>query len=135
VTITYPEAEYMDENDPNYSKAGQTIVEEEPVYEEIEIVVENAYVIISNYALIKEEYPEIAFNNGEQVNLGMNKKWILNLHAKIYESKEAREADPDSNIHYEDRSIELGIVNDSIFNLAYGSLKNEKGFQELQHDI
>jgi len=135
VTITYPDAEYMNEEDPNYSKAGQTVIEEEPVYEQVEIVVENAYVVISNYALVKEEYVDSEWNNGEEVALGVNKKWIMNVHARIYESKEARETDPESYLHYEDRTLELGIVNDSIFNIAYGGLKNEVGFSELQDDI
>lgn len=135
VTITYPEAEFMAEDDPNLSKAGQTIEEEQQVMEEKEYVVENAYVVITNYSLLKDEYLASEWNNGVEIELGLNKTWAMNVHARIYESKEAREADPDSHVYYEDRRIELGTVNDTIFNIAYQGLKNQNGFQELQHDI
>lgn len=135
VKITYPEAEYMEEDDPNIGNAGQTIEVEQQVMTENVIVVENAYVVITNYALLKDEYLASEWNNGVEIELGLNKSWAMNVHARVYESKEAREADPNSHIYYEDRRIELGQVNDTIFNIAYQGLKNQDGFQELQHDI
>lgn len=136
VTITYPAAEDMGEGDPNIDKAGTTETIMEPVYEEIAEDIENTYVNIRNYAIVKSESLDFDYTDPENpVHIGLTRSWYLNVNFAVYASLEAKEEDPNDVLDYGDRSFDVPPGDRNIMQWAYEKLKNERGFSKLQNDL
>jgi hypothetical protein len=128
VEVTYPAPDIMSKEDPNYEFAGKTVVIQEPVMEDKETVFDDVYVIIRSYAITKFE-SDFMDTDGER--LGLLKNWTYNMRVSIYESKEARELNPENHIFEENISILIDSLKGDLFEQGYGLLKKEKNFQEL----
>jgi len=128
VEVTYPSPDIMSKEDPNYEFAGKTVVIQEPVMEDKEAVFDDVYVIIRSYAITKFE-SDFIDTDGER--LGLLKNWTYNMRVSIYESKEARELNPENHIFEENISILIDSLKGDLFEQGYGLLKKEENFQEL----
>jgi len=128
VEVTYPAPDIMSKEDPNYEFAGKTVVIQEPVMEDKEAVFDDVYVIIRSYAITKFE-SDFIDTDGER--LGLLKNWTYNMRVSIYESKEARELNPENHIFEENISILIDSLKGDLFEQGYGLLKKEENFQEL----
>jgi len=134
--ITYPSAEHMGEGDPNIDKAGTTETVTEPVYQEVAEDIENTYVNITNYAIIKNEaISQDDTDPDNLITLGLDKWWSMNVHYRVYASLEDKENDPSNYIDYGDRTFDLPPGDRNIMEWAYEQLKNEKGFNKLLNDL
>lgn len=136
VVITYPEADKMGEGDPNIDKAGTTETIMEPLYNEVAEDIENTYVNIRNYAIVKLESIDHDYTDPENpIALGLNRSWYVNVNFAVYESLEAKELDPNNVLDYGDRSFDVPPGDRNIMQWAYEKLRNEKGFSKLQNDL
>lgn len=128
VEVTYPAPDIMIKEDPNYEFAGKTVTIQEPLMENKEKVFENVYVIIRSYAITRFE-SDFLDTDGER--LGLLKNWTYNMRVSIYESKEARELNPENYIFEENISILIDSLKGDLFEQGYELLKKEENFQEL----
>ena len=126
VQITLPED--LDENNPDYELRGQTIDRELPNVDETITVYNDAYVQIISYMFYKRYIDEgTADTSGDDLT--------LDLHYRVYESKEVRDADGFNNFLHEDHILNQKITltrADDIRKLGYDLLKQQTA---LFHDI
>lgn len=95
--VTYPSN--LLQEDPNYSKRGQTILETFPLVTESSTTTENAYIVISNYNFYKFEE-----ENGE---------YLFDIIFYVYENKEAYLNDKQNYIFIDDSIGELRSIESS----------------------
>lgn len=128
IEITYPEADKMSPEDPNFEKAGQTETIQEPVAETKTEVIEDVYVVIRSYAITKNE--ALSYDtDGER--LGLYKRWYLNLRATIYKSEEVKNENPEQYLFEENVTIPISVIQGDLFQVGYQKIKEQPGFQEL----
>ena len=132
IEVTYPEAEKMNPEDPNFEKAGQTETIQEPVVETKTQVIENVYAVIRSYAITKNE-AESYDTDGER--LGLYKRWYLNLRVTIYESEEVKNRNPENYLFEENLTIPISVIQGDLFEVGYTKLKSQPGFEELTDKI
>mgnify|MGYP003675892300 CR=1 FL=1 len=125
-TTTYPLD--LGETNPDYNLRGQTVELEVPITTTTEEILENVYVQIISYMFYKRW-------NSDGDNIGSDK--VLDLHYRIYNSKEQREADFNDFVfeeHILGRRIEEN-AGDDLRNLGYDLLKNEPIFSNCIDDL
>ena len=125
-TVTYPEN--LPEGHPNYDSRGQTVEIEVPRMEITEEILENVYVQIISYMFYKRWV-----DDGDYI--GYDK--VLDLHYRIYNSKEQREADFNDFI-FEEHILGQRIEEnsgDDLRNLGYDLLKNNHLFNNCIDDL
>lgn len=128
VEVTYPAADKISPEDPNFEKAGMTEMVQEPVMETKTQEYENIYLVIRSYAITKNE--ALSYDtDGER--LGLYKRWYLNLRATIYESEDVKNEDPENFLFEENVTIPISVISGDLFEVGYTKLKQEPGFQEL----
>ena len=124
--VTFPEE--MPEYDPYYEHRGQTVEIEQPIVTITEEVLENVYVQIISFMFYKRW-------NSDGDAIGYDK--VLDLHYRIYNSKEQREADFNDFIfeeHILGRQIEESAGQD-LRNLGYDLLKSDPLFTNCIDDL
>lgn len=132
VEVTYPDADKMNPEDPNFDKAGTTETIQEPVMETKTHAFENVYAVIRSYAITKNE-AESYDTDGER--LGLYKRWYLNLRVTIYESEEVKNQNPEDYLFEENLTIPISVIQGDLFEVGYTKLKSQPGFEELTDKI
>jgi len=137
VVVTYPSI--LPEQHPDYDKRGVTETIIEPVTVEKSQTWENVYIVIRTYAIEKEEIPhfeEVSMETPDDpvTPIGLEKGWRMSLRYAVYANKEDKLMSPENYILQDHAYIELPPINESIFKLGYSSLKQQRGFEQTQHD-
>ena len=131
-TIKYPDADKMDQEDPNFEKAGTEEEIAEPVFIDMEKEFKDVYVVIRTYALMKVESPMNLYDrDGEFVETILNKQWNFNLRYTVYESAEAKRQNPENYILENFTEHLLSDEQLDLTDLGYSKLKQVKGFEKL----
>lgn len=132
VTIKYPEADKMNPEDPNFSKAGTEEEVEEPVMVEKLQEFKDVYVVIRTYALMKIESPITLYDEEDNpIDSVLEKSWTLNLRYTVYESKEKKEKNPEDYILENFTEHKLAGDKADLTELGYSRIKSIKGFEQL----
>ena len=120
-TVEYPSD--LPENHPDFNKAGTIEEVETPVYETVSTIYENAYVTVHSIMTWKFK------NQDEDKNL-------FNITYRVYENKENRINDIDSNIVQDfvaNQEIDYNS-NKAEIEQAYELVKTAQGCEELIND-
>ena len=93
--VTYPSE--MEEDDPNYSKRGQTLTETFPLVTSTDEILQNVYIVISNYNFYKFEKTE-------------NDEYLFDIQFKIYNDKQTYLDDYEDFVHESDAVGEFRTI-------------------------
>lgn len=134
-TITIPED--IPEWNPDYEFRGQTIDREYPKNITTEHIIENCYVMIISFMFHKRYYDGFISDNPDLPDLEGKKDEGLDLHYRVYESKEARDNKFNEFLHEEHllgKLVDL-VDGSDIRTLGYELLKQQAGFENMQDSI
>lgn len=118
MVITYPDAEDMNENDPNYDKAGTS----ETIQVPKQILTTDTY----EYVYVWVKQIEV-FNNMID---GVKKTDVIYQYAG-YESKDAKAADMENFLFWNTREVPNLDYNLNLWSQCYNDLKTLENFKDL----